>query len=249
MLATRQGSLFLALLCAVIAAGILMFALGRYKSNLNTVPQQATVLVATGEIKKGTTGEEIAKQHLYKSTPVISSQLTSGAMANAASLASEVAQTDILPGQQLTNSQFSSSAGPPALLAPGQRAISVAIDEAHGDTDILRAGDHIDIYTTVSVGSGGNSGSLSQELVLLVPDALVLKPASGSAVHDNGRTISGGSMVLALSSKDVGEVAYAADSGKLWVSLRPSDASPTPSSPITLQSILAQHGLSTGGGS
>src|ERR1019366_10393882 len=54
MLATRQGALVLALVCAACAAGIQLFALGQYKS-AQTTPQtvQATVLVATAEITKG----------------------------------------------------------------------------------------------------------------------------------------------------------------------------------------------------
>lgn len=254
MLATRQGSLVLALMCAVAAAGVLMFALGRYRSKLNVVPQQATVLVATGEIKKGETGSQVAAGHLYKSMPIVASQLSSGALSNASGLNGQVAQADILPGQQLTAAEFSTQVGPDALLSPDQRAISVTMDEAHGDTDALQAGDHVDVYATFGVANGGGSSSTGQEMVLLVPDALVIKPASATPVHAGGRTIAGGSLVLAVSSAVAPQVDFASDNGKLFLALRPTDATAPPSAPTTLKSILAAHagtvvGTTPGGGS
>ncbi|MGH3266044.1 MAG: Flp pilus assembly protein CpaB [Trebonia sp.] len=238
LLATRQGALTVALLCAVSAAGIIFFSLSRYKANLRTPTPQATVLVSTAEIPKGTAGNTIASEKLYTSTPVAATQVTPGAISDASVLAGETAQTTILPGQQLTTTDFTARTGVAGVLTPGQRAISVTIDEAHGDTDVLQPGDHVDIYTTFNV-SKTNSNATNATMILLVPDALVLKPASATPVLSGGKSITGSTLVLSVSAAQAPQVGFAADNGKLFLALRPTNASPPSAAIVTQRSIIA----------
>jgi Flp pilus assembly protein CpaB len=168
ILATRQGSLVLALLCAVCAAGVLVFALGRYKSNVQQPVPQATVLVATGEIAKGTVGSEIAAKGLYKPTPVATTSVTPGALTDAAQLSSATASSDILPGQQLTSTDFSTIVNAGEVLKPNQRALEISVSGANGAVDITQPGSRVDIYLS------GDTGSPS-------PSATGSPPASGGA--------------------------------------------------------------------
>lgn len=236
LLATRQGALTVALLCAVCAAGLIFFSLSRYKANLRTPTPQATVLVATAEIPQGTAGNTVASEKLYTSTPVAATQVTPGAISDASALAGETAHATILPGQQLTVADFTAQTGVAGVLAPGQRAISVTIDEAHGDTDVLQPGDHVDIYSTFSVAK---KNSTSPTMMLLVPDALVLKPASAAPVISGGKPITGTTLVLAVSIAQAPEVGFAADNGKLFLALRPTNASRPSAALVTQRSILA----------
>lgn len=237
LLATRQGSLTLAVLCAACAAGILMVALRQYKSHLRVTPPQATVLVATAEIRKGMTGQEVASEHLYKSTPVVASQVTPGAISDAGALAGEAASTDILPGQELTTTEFAAAAGVTGVLSPGQRAVAVNIDEAHGDSDVLQAGDHVDVYDKTQVGQ-----------ILLDTDVVVIKPATQPA-KAGGTTVTGASLVLAVDSKVVPEIQWANDNDKLYLALRPANAAKTPGEVVSEQSLIrsavAAYGAST----
>lgn len=237
LLATRQGSLTLALLCAVLAGGILMFALGRYKSNLKTTVQQATVLIANGEIHKGTTGNEVAAQGLYKATPVDTTQVTPGAISNAGVLAGETAQADILPGQQLVATDFASIVGVNQVLTPSERAVSVTISESPGNTDVLQPGDHVDVYSLFTP----KSSNAQPVLVLIDPDVEVLKPATPTPVKSDGQSITGSSMVLALDKTKTPQVIFAAQEGTLYLSLRPLKASTTPGYATNLSSILADN--------
>ena len=235
VLATRQGALLMALLCAICAAALLLFALGRYRTNLKTAPPQATVLVATGEIQKGTSGTLIVSRGLFRSTPIVSTQLSAGAISDSALLTGKVAQASILPGQQLTAADFAAVAGVAGQLAPDQRVVSVSIDEAHGDTDVLQAGDRVDIY-----GSYAENGTQVQ--VLLIPNAEVIKPSgasiAGSAGSPASKVVAGNSLVLAVSTTQVPMLTYTADNGKLWVVLRPLNAGPPASGITTLKSII-----------
>jgi Flp pilus assembly protein CpaB len=235
MLASRKGALLLAFLCAVAAAGLVLVALTHYRQNLVTTNKQATVLVAAGQIQKGTSGEAIAAHHLYKATPVLSTQATAGALSDPGLLAGKIAQTDILPGQQLTVADFTAVAGVAGQLQPTQRAVSVTIDEAHGDTDVLKAGDRVDVY-----GSFTQSGS--PVLSVLVPDALVIKPSGATPASAGGAALTGSSMVLAVSSAQAAEIAFADDNAKLWVFLRPANAAAPPAGATTLKSILTKTG-------
>jgi Flp pilus assembly protein CpaB len=234
LLATRKGALTLALVCAVLAAGLLVFAMGRYKSSVATVTPQATVLVSTGEIQKGTSGETIAARKLFKSTPIVSTQVTAGALSDSASLAGTVAHTDILPGQQLTAADFTAVTGVVGQLGPNQRAVSVSIDEAHGDTDVVSAGDRVDVY-------GAFTDRGVPVLSLLIPDALVLKPAAGAPSTSPGAaatTTTGSSLVLAVSTAQAPLLAYTADNGKIWITLRPANATNPVPGLTTLSSVL-----------
>jgi Flp pilus assembly protein CpaB len=236
MLATRQGSLTLALICAALAAGVLVFALGRYKTSLKTPVAQATVLVATSEIPAGTPGNIVAEEKLYRSTPVQSTQVTAGALSDAGALAALKAQTNILPGQQLTTSDFAAVSDVADTLTPTQRALSLSIQEAPGDADALKPGDHVDVYSLFTPQSG-NGQAIG---VLLESDVLVLKTGTTSAAKADGVPLSGSSMVIAVEASKAAQIVYAAEKGQIYVSLRPPNATTTPPWETTLSTILAE---------
>ena len=247
MLATRQGALLLAVLCAVCAAGILMFALGQYRTGLKTPTVQATALVATAEISKGTSGDVVAARSLYKSTPIVAAQLQPGAISDASMLAGKVASTDILPGQQLTLADFAGVSGVTGLLTPSQRAVAITIAESPGATDVLEPGDRVDVYAMFGTGS----------MILMGQDIQVIKQSGGTVTTPNGAASSapaggattpaassttsassgaapasaapasatGSSMVLAVSDKQASDFVYAAQKAQLYLTLRPANAS------------------------
>ena len=172
MLSTRQGALALAVLCALVATVILVFALGSYRKSVNTTVKQDTVLVATSLIPKGSSGDVIAAQQRFKPTPVLAGQVSAGALSDSTFVRGKVAVSDILPGQQLTAADFTATAvsGFAAKLAPSQRAISISLDPSHGLGGVVQAGDHVDVY-----GSYASSPTDHQPLIgLVAADALVL---------------------------------------------------------------------------
>ena len=254
LLATRRGSLMLALVCALGAAIVLIFALGRYKASVQQPTPQATALVATGAIAKGTSGDLIAARRLYKSTPFTATQLSPGAIANAAQLAGVTAHTNILPGQQLTTADFSSLTGVDETLSPGQRAVALSIGESPGITDALLAGEHVDVYwvasssggssstgaTGSSASSGSGGASTNGKLVLLDPDVEVIKPATPTPVTAGGQAITGSSMVLRLAKGQVAQTILADQTGSLYLSLRPPNATATPPVAPDLSALLRQ---------
>ncbi|MGA9859984.1 MAG: Flp pilus assembly protein CpaB, partial [Solirubrobacteraceae bacterium] len=221
ILATRQGSLILALVCAVCAAGILFVALNRYKTSIKPPVTQDTVLIATGEIAKGTPGTTIAQEKLYRSTPVAASQVTPGALSDASMLSSDTAAVNILPGQQLTAADFASFTTLSEMLPAGDRAVTVSIGEANGSTDIVQSGDHVDIWITETTGAA------TQGVKPILSDVLVLKPGNATPVKDQGVTIAGADMVVAVPNSQVPLLLNYATKGSLYLTLRPTDATPS----------------------
>ena len=232
MLATRRGALALALLCALVATGILLFAIGKYKHQVVTPAKQDTVLVASSEIHQGTAGAMVASQQLYKVTPTLATQVSPGAITNAASLAGKVAASNIYAGAQLTAADFT-VAGSGSLvnaLTPTERAVAVTLDPAHG-TGVLQTGDHVDVYGSFSAGS-------STVVSLLVPNAVVLKAATAAG--------STGSVLLGVSMTLSPRVMWVFDNGKIWLELRGLNATnPKPTITGARQNILGNYLAST----
>ena len=229
LLATRQGTLAAALTVALIAAGIIVFAINRYRHSVNTSNSQTTVLVSTGLIQKGTSGAEISTSRLFAPTKIIEKNVTLGAITDAASLSGKVAVTNILPGQQLTAADFALTAGVATSLAADQRAIAVPLDSSHGLSGVVGPGDHVDVYADFTAGGGA-------QIRLLVPNVLVLSAAGGSG--GVGGTTSG-NVLLAVNTNQAAEMAYASDNGKIWLVLRPGNAQSPTQTVATLQSVLA----------
>jgi Flp pilus assembly protein CpaB len=239
LLATRQGTIAVALTATLVAVGILVFAVNRYRQSVNAANAQTTVLVARDLIQKGTSGNAIAAGQLYAPTKVIQKHVSFGAISDAGVLSGKVAVTNILPGQQLTASDFALTTGTASQLATNQRAISIPLDSSHGLSGVVTAGDHVDVYVGFAAPGG------VQQIRLLVPNVLVLS-AAGATGGVGGSA--NGNVVLAINDNQAAEVAYASDNGKIWLVLRPGNAQTATQTVATLQSILAaQPPLGSGG--
>lgn len=236
MMATRQGALALALICAVAATGVLMFALGRYKTGVKPpVIPQATVLVATRQIAKGSSSAVITAGGLYRPMPIVATQLAPGAISDASLLAGKVAAVAILPGQQLTSADFTAVPGATATLGPDQRAISLSVAGANANTGLVQAGDRVDVYTQFPAKNGKSFE------VLLLRGAQVLDAPSGAPVAAGAKAVPSATsaLVLAVTSAQVPRLIYAAQNGQLYLTLRPATASNTPNGITTLTSVVA----------
>jgi hypothetical protein len=129
VLATRRGTVLVATVCAVVAALIIIIAMNSYRHNVNAENSPETVFVASGLIQKGTSGEAIASDQLFKATSIATKQVSTGAIADAAQL----------HGRSTANIYQVSSSPPqthrerwPQRNPPNQRATTITVDSAHG---------------------------------------------------------------------------------------------------------------------
>jgi Flp pilus assembly protein CpaB len=134
----------------------------------------------------------------------------------------------------MTLTDFGPASGVTATLARGERAVEVPVQGAPGLVGNLAAGQRVDLYVDLSNGGNGGGANLVR---LLATNILVLQPATnGGGV---GSTNNGGNLTLALANNLVPAIMYASDNGKLWLALRPGNASnPKRGESATLGSIL-----------
>ena len=159
LIASKRGTLFLAILAAVVAGLLVLVYVKRYRDSVSANSAPVTVLVAKSTIPKGTSGQVVAASGLYTVSTVRQSQLLEGAISDPSSRVGHVAASDIFPGQQLTTAEFSGSATSLAsTLTAHQRVVALPFDATHGATADLTVGDHVDIYAGFNITPVGPNG-------------------------------------------------------------------------------------------
>lgn len=242
---TRRGTLAIAFVAMLVAAGILVFALHRYRQGIETQSKPATVLVANRFIAKGTAGAAIGVGEYFKTTKILDKQVTQGALANSAALHGEVAAVDIYPGQQLTAADFVSGGLFYSKLPSNLRAISVPVNTAHGLIGDIQTGDRADVYVSFSKEEGRPA-----YVRLVAPDVVVLDAGKTSAAGTLGANpaTAESDVVLEVDAHQAAELAFSADDGKVWLVLRPANGTSPKTEVISEASILAENESGSQGG-
>lgn len=238
-LASRNGSVLAAVVTAALAGLIIMVFLNQYRDNVNKDGVPTPVLVAGKLIEQGASGDTIGAAGLFKAEDVPRDQLKTGALTDAATLRGKVAVDDILPGQQLTAADFRPAGrGVVTKLGPDQRAIKIALDNAHGLIGTVRKGDHVDVLSGFLVDSA--TGRQQPVLRTLMQNLLVLDaPAEVKSGGVGGGSSKAKEVTLRVTDKQAPKLAFAADNGKLWLLLRPQNGRDAEAqSIVTLQQLL-----------
>jgi pilus assembly protein CpaB len=225
---------------AGLAGLLLLLYLSQYRTSVEASAEPITVLVAKELIHKGTPGNVIGTTGLFQTTSMPKDQVRNGALTDSASLRGRVAATEIYPGQQLTAADFAPSAAGAVstALTRDWRAIAVPIDSIHGVSGQIGAGDHVDVYVGFNVDRAAGGGNVPV-IKLLIPDTLVLQSAGTAPTGIGGNAAGGGNIVLRATTQQAANLAYAADNGVIWLTLRPS-ANGTKTKPalVTAESLL-----------
>ena len=237
LLGTRRGTFVLAGGCALLAGAMLLVFLSQYRNSVAAPPAPLTVLVADQLIPKGTSGDVATDQQLFKAVDVPVDRVKEGALMDAAAIQGKTAVADVYPGQQVTTGAFARGAEPlRAKLSGDLRAMSIPLDGAHGSLGQVRAGDHVDVLAGFLAVS--EVGRAKPTLRTLLQDILVLNaPPQDSAGYDGNKKRS---VTLRVTDKQAAQLAFAAENGKVWLSLRPpAGATDTRPSTIHLESLLS----------
>jgi Flp pilus assembly protein CpaB len=233
---TRGGAITIAATAAALAGIVLLTFISQYKDRVQGGTVEHSVLVADRLIPKGTSGAVVVSDGLFKPSSVQGENVAAGALASSAALGGKVATRDIYPGQQITAADFASNADPlRGQLSGLQRAMDVPIDDAHGLIGEVRAGDSVDVLAGFNTANS-NTGRGRPQLRTLIQDVRVLKAPDGGGKTTGNDTKD---LTVRVTADQAGQLAFAADNGKVWFVLRPPVGAkdPRPSS-VTLESLL-----------
>jgi Flp pilus assembly protein CpaB len=241
ILSTREGTLAVAALAALLAVGVLLAFMQGYKRSIDVGAEPVTVLVAKGALPKGSSGDQVATKGLFQATGFKRDQVKEGAITDPGSLRGLVTTHALVPGQQLTTSDFAKPTDPVlSKLSEDQRAVTIPLDTAHGMIGQVQAGDHVDILAGFVVQDDG-SARPRPVLRTLLQDVEVLKaPPPGQAGGAGlGAQNQAQNIVLRVNDQAATELAFSSDNGKIWVVLRPqAGAHEAGPSLVTLQRLL-----------
>ena len=227
---TRQGTILLGVIAAVIAAIALLVYLNHYRNSVtNNAPIK--VLVAKSLIPKGTPGDVVGTTGLYQITSYAKSQVKTGAFLDPSTLTGQVALKDVYPGQQLTSADFGPATNSVTdQLGRNQRAVVISLGSPQEVGGQITAGSHVDVYIAMT---GSNSSGVTRPTVReLYQDMYVLNaPASG-----------GGNVTLRANPRQAGTLIYASQNAEIWLVLRPTVGSKTKPPVITANALVGNGG-------
>jgi len=200
---TRQGTILLGVIAAVIAAIALLVFLNQYRSGATSTVQ---VLVAKKTIPKDTSGEVLAKSTgSYEVAQIPKDNVLSGAITDSSTLTGKVALADINPNSQLTETQFGVGTGVVQDLGPTERAVVVSLGTPQAVGGQIVPGSHVDFWVTTSgQGAGGVSRPIAK---LLFQNVLVLN-------------VGGGNVTLKATPRQAGQIIFASTNDQIWLALR-----------------------------
>jgi Flp pilus assembly protein CpaB len=206
---TRQGTVLLGVIAAAIAAIALVVYLNHYRNSVKNGGAAVSVLVAQKLIQKDTPGDVIRTSGgFYKSTSISKDEVETGAILSPATLAGQVALTDISPGQQLTAADFGPAGASVAnRLSRNQRAVVVSLGSPQEVGGQIGPGSHVDLWVTSSgQGANGVSRAIAK---LLFQNMYILGTSAGN-------------VTLRATPKQAGQIIFASSNDQIWLVLRPT---------------------------
>jgi len=222
LLSTREGTLAFAAVAAGLAIVALLVFMHGYKRSVDAGAEPITVLVAKNQLPKGSSGDTIASKGLFQATGFKRDQVKEGAITDPASLRGKVAAQNIVPGQQLTITDFIKPNDPVlSRIGEDQRAITVPLDASHGMIGQVHAGDHVDVFAGFEVQPDGASKPRPVLRVLLQDVEVLAAPSGGTKSQGLAQQSQSQNMVLKVNDRQAVGLAFASDNGKLWIALRP----------------------------
>ena len=185
-------------------------------------------LVATADIAKGTTGEEVLQAGLVKKAKVARGSVPPSIIGDPNDLVGRVTSSRLDTKQFITAQTFVSieegggGVFATAIANKGLVAVTVNVDAERGVANQITPGDHVDVVTTADDGNGGTiTGYLLQNVkVLAVGATTTLQTATTPAV--DGSLPNAGLLTFQVTPEDALRV-IAANSGnsRLYLVLLP----------------------------
>ena len=236
-LSTRNGTLAVSGIAALLAGALLLVFLNAYRDSTRDDDISVSVVVAKRLIERGSSADVLADQGAFQRASVPKAELKEGAVVDPAALEGTMAVGDIYPGEQVMAADFV-AVYPRAVyqLTGANRALAIPADAIHGNTAELRAGDRVDILGAFDSQEGQPGTGGKPVIKVLMRDVPILRAPIGG---NGGAGSAGGNIVVKARDDKAAQLAYAADNGTLWLLLRPQAGARNTEIPlVTMETVL-----------
>jgi pilus assembly protein CpaB len=175
---------------AVVLAGAAAYLSYEYAHKADTRAeknvQTVNVLVAKGDISKGTTAAQALNGGLISTKAIARGVLPPTVVQNASDLTNKIATSSIARGQFIVGDSFvlpQQVSGFSANVPKGMQAITITVDSTHGVGGFVQPGDTVNVLWSgaVTAQQGGTSGEAARTTAYLVPSVKVMAVGSTTA--------------------------------------------------------------------
>ncbi len=229
--------LVVALVLAGVAAVLAVGYINSARTSIASESEPIEVLVAQDNLPRGLSIEELTQQGLVKPEQVPRRFVAADAVSSARIVEGQVLAVPLSAGEQLTKGrfQFPSQAGLSYTVPEGLVGVTVSVSEFSGVAGLLKPGDSVVIFATLSPKSNDQSAYTTQLVpkarVLAVGGTVTAEDSSASQDQQQGGVLSSGSktqsgagqtyksVTIALSMSDAERVAFAQQLGVLQLGL------------------------------
>jgi len=249
-------NIVIALILAVVAAGLVIMYTSNVKSQADKSIKTTTVVVSKGDIVAGTPVSTLVEGGAFTTRSVATKDVVPGAFTSVNSLNTSLAtDTNITAGAQITPAMFSSSKDSAIVnqIRGTMRGVQVAFNANRVLGGTLKAGDRIDIYGEMTIQASSNSNKFSQQTVasrvltnievLSTYDTGVasvpLTSASGANSASGTDDGTGGdAVILAIPQNELPAFMLVRAAGEFWAAVRPAhnalDTGPVVATPCSI---------------
>ena len=204
-------------LLAAVGTGLLVAYVRSAEDRALKGEETVDVLVVSNTIPKGTRAEDMTANLRMEQIPV--KVATAGALTSTSPLAGKVAAVDLLPGEQLVSTRFTSPAEAQGI-ASNLLQVTIALEPVRALGGQIRKGDSVGV--TVSFDEPETTHLILHKVkvtdVRTVDGTAVTTPASGPAPVANLL------ITLAVDAPSVEKVVFGAENCKLWLAWEPKEA-------------------------
>jgi Flp pilus assembly protein CpaB len=233
-------NIVIALILAVVAAGLVIMYTSNVKHNADQSIKTTTVVVSKGDIVAGTPLNTLVDGGAFTTRQVATKDVVPGAFTSIKSLNTSLATaTNITAGAQITPAMFSDSKDTAIVnqLHGTMRAVQLAFNANRVLGGTLKAGDHVDIYGEMTIQASQNNSKYQQQTVAarVITNVEVLSTydtgvaseslttasgANSASGTDNGE--GGDAVIVAVPQNLLPDLMLIRGNGEFWMALRPS---------------------------
>jgi pilus assembly protein CpaB len=204
-------------LLAAVGTGLLVAYVRSAENRALKGEKTVDVLVVSNTIPKGTKAEDITGSLRIEQVPV--KIATKDALTNTTPLAGKVAAVDLLPGEQLVSTRFTSPAEAQGIGA-GMLQVTIALEPVRALGGQLRKGDSVGV--TISFDAPETTHLVLHKVkvtdVRTDDGQTVTTPVAGAAPAATML------VTLAVDAPSVEKVIFGAEHGRIWLSWEPKEA-------------------------